>query len=82
MTATAAPTVAPSSTPDACRIADVNQSGAVDIFDVRILARAYGSVSGDELYDARLDFDSSGTINILDLRRITSQFGQTCETGG
>jgi serine/threonine-protein kinase len=70
------------STPSACQVADLNQSGTVDIFDIRLLARAYGSVTGDDLYDARLDFDSSGTINILDLRRVTSQFGLTCEARG
>jgi serine/threonine protein kinase len=73
-----ADTPAPASTPTACQVADLNQNGIVDIFDIRLLARAYGSAAGDDLYDARLDFDSSGTINILDLRRVTSQFGETC----
>ena len=81
-TATATITDEPPSTPTACQVADLNQSGAVDIFDIRLLTRAYDSVSGDELYDARLDFDGSGTINVLDLRRVTSQFGQTCEARG
>lgn len=81
-TATADFTDMPPSTPTACQMGDLNQNGSVDIFDIRLLARAYGSVSGDELYDPRLDFDDSGTINILDLRRVTSQFGQTCEARG
>jgi serine/threonine protein kinase len=79
-TATEVPVV-PTEPPSPCQLADVNGNGAVDIFDLRLLARAYGTTEGDEAYSADFDFDDNGVINILDLRRISSQYGQTCSAG-
>jgi hypothetical protein len=63
-----------------CQQADINKNGTVDILDLRVLARIYGSQEGDNNYDSHYDFDQNGVINILDLRRISSQYGQTCVT--
>ncbi|MBZ0304151.1 MAG: hypothetical protein K8J31_30730, partial [Anaerolineae bacterium] len=64
-----------------CGLADLDHSGEVDIFDVRLLTHAYGSRASDPLYIARYDLDESGEIDILDLRRLTAQYGKTCPRG-
>lgn len=61
-----------------CGTADVNDSGEVDIFDLRAIAAVFGSTQGDAMYDPEYDFDNNDTINILDLRRVSSQYGATC----
>jgi PKD repeat protein len=47
-------------------IADLNEDGVVDVLDITIFARAYGSVPGQERWNQRADLDSNKVINILD----------------
>jgi PKD repeat protein len=47
-------------------IADLNEDGKVDILDLAIFARAYGSVPGSERWNPRADIDGNGVVNILD----------------
>ncbi len=70
--------VIPTATLTPCQVADVNGNGAVDIFDLRLVAGLYGIRSDDPTYNARYDLDSSGEIDVLDLRRVAGQYGQMC----
>jgi len=47
-------------------IADLNEDGVVDIIDLSIFGIAFGSIPGDEKWDARVDIVSDEIINILD----------------
>jgi hypothetical protein len=47
-------------------IADLNEDGKVDILDLAIFARAYGSIPGGERWNPRADLDRNNVINILD----------------
>jgi PKD repeat protein len=47
-------------------IADLNEDGKVDILDLAIFARAYGSIPGSDRWNARADLDGNHVINILD----------------
>lgn len=47
-------------------IADLNEDGVVNILDLFIFARAYGSVPGGERWDPRADLNGDGVVNILD----------------
>ena len=83
-TPTATLTLTPTRTPAPprdCQWADFNENGRVDIFDVALLAQAFDTQTGDELYDARFDFDGNGRIVFLDFQRVTIQFDQVCASG-
>lgn len=47
--------------------ADINKDGAVNIIDLALVAKAWGSSPGDPLWDSRCDLDGNNKINILDL---------------
>jgi hypothetical protein len=47
-------------------IADLNEDGKVDILDLAIFARAYGSTPGGDRWNPRADVDGNNIINILD----------------
>jgi uncharacterized protein YfaS (alpha-2-macroglobulin family) len=49
--------------------ADINKDGAVNILDLSLVARAWGSSPGDPLWDPRCDVvvDAYNKINILDI---------------
>ncbi|MCQ9206318.1 MAG: S8 family serine peptidase [Omnitrophica bacterium] len=55
---------------------DVNGDGKVDILDLNIVARAFGSSKGDPGWDARADLDISGTVGIGDLIIVARNFGK------
>lgn len=47
-------------------IADLNEDGVVNILDIVIFARAYGTLPGQERWNQRADLDGNKIINILD----------------
>jgi PKD repeat protein len=47
-------------------IADLNEDGKVDILDLAIFARAFGSIPGSDRWNPRADLDGNNIINILD----------------
>jgi PKD repeat protein len=47
-------------------IADLNEDGKVDILDLAIFARAYGSIPGSDRWNPRADLDGNHVVNILD----------------
>ena len=56
---------------------DLNSDGTVNIFDLRIVAKAFGSRPGDPYWDPRADLNRDGRISILDLVLVAINYGRT-----
>jgi uncharacterized protein YfaS (alpha-2-macroglobulin family) len=56
---------------------DVNGDGVVNILDVAIVAKAYGSYPGHPRWNPAADMDSNEIINILDVARVAKDYGKT-----
>lgn len=56
---------------------DVNGDEIVDIFDLVLVANAYGSSKGDPSYIPNADINDDGTIDIFDLVLVSSHYGET-----
>jgi hypothetical protein len=54
---------------------DVNGDGKVDIEDLVLFARAFGSKKGDSNYDPRADFNNDGVVDGLDLILLAYNWG-------
>jgi hypothetical protein len=57
---------------------DFNQSGFIEITDIQTIASRYGATAGTTRYGVDYDLDCNGSINILDIQREASLFGQRC----
>ena len=56
---------------------DVNKDGVVNIQDIFIIAKAFGTEEGDENYNPIADLDGNKEINIKDLFQVAKDFGKT-----
>jgi len=56
---------------------DVNGDGIVNIFDVAIVAKAYGSYPERSKWDPTADLNHDGIIDIIDIALVCKQFGKT-----
>jgi PKD repeat protein len=56
---------------------DLNHDGIVNILDITIVAKAYGSTPGDPNWDANADSDNNSVINILDISMVARDYGKT-----
>jgi len=56
---------------------DINQDGIVDIYDLILIASAYGSRPGSPGWNPYADLNQDGVIDIYDLIIIASHYGQT-----
>jgi outer membrane protein assembly factor BamB len=56
---------------------DLDANGVVNIIDVTIVARAFGSRPGDEKWNQNADLDNNGIINIIDVAAVAKDFGKT-----
>ena len=63
-------------------ITDLNNDGGVDIVDVAISASAFGTEPGDLRWREEADVNDDDKINILDLAKITVDFGRTSVPSG
>jgi hypothetical protein len=54
---------------------DVDGDGHVDVVDLLYFVDAFGSVSGDPLYDARCDFNHDDSVDVVDLLMLVENFG-------
>ena len=54
---------------------DLDEDGFVDIFDIVIVAGAFGSIIGDSGYYPRADLNQDGYVDIFDIVRIALVFG-------
>ncbi|PJF22684.1 MAG: hypothetical protein CUN56_04775 [Phototrophicales bacterium] len=55
-----------------------NGSTTVDISHIQAFAGRFGAQNGQPNYDPAFDLDSSGSIDISDIQRAASAFGQSC----
>jgi len=58
-------------------LGDINGDGIVDIFDITIVALAFGSTPSDLNWDARADLNGNGKVDILDAVMLAVNFGTT-----
>lgn len=58
---------------------DLNDDCVVNILDVSIAARAYGTRPGDKYWNPIADVERDGVINILDISKVAKEYGQTCQ---
>ncbi len=56
---------------------DVNGDGRVDIEDLVLFSRAFGSRKGDPNYDPRADFNNDGVLDGLDLILLAYNWGRS-----
>lgn len=69
-------TVAP-----ACQLPyDFNGDRRVDVSDVMQVAFRWNARVGDGRYDASVDTDSDGDIDVVDIQRVAGSWGQSCPT--
>jgi hypothetical protein len=57
-------------------LGDLNGDGKVNILDITIVAKAFGSKIGDSTWNPNADMDNNGTINILDISKVALEFGK------
>jgi hypothetical protein len=56
---------------------DVNSDGVVNIFDLVIVARAFGTKPGEANWDPKADLKRDGLINIFDVVLVAKNYGRT-----
>ena len=61
----------------AAYFADLNSDGKVDILDIAIVAKAYGSKPGDPQWNPEADVDGNGQIDIIDVAKVAREYGKT-----
>jgi len=59
------------------QLSDLNHDGLVNILDVTIVAKAYGSKPGDPNWNVIADLDGNGIIDILDISKVAKDYGKT-----
>ena len=55
------------------RQTDVNKDGYINDLDLAYISKRYNSQSGDELYDAELDFNNDGIIDLFEMIMISKE---------
>ena len=58
-------------------LGDLNDDGVVDIFDVVIIAKAFGSEPGDDNWNQLADLNGDDIVDIFDVVTISKNFGKT-----
>jgi len=56
---------------------DVNADGIVNIVDISIVARSFGSRAGNPGYNPNADINSDGIVNILDISIAAKNYGKS-----
>jgi len=58
-------------------VTDVNSDGTVNILDIAIVAKAYGTEPGDDNWNETADLDDNNKIDILDIATVAKDYGKT-----
>ena len=56
---------------------DINGDGVVNILDIALVAKAYGSYPGHPRWNPAADLDGNEIVNILDVARVAKDYGKT-----
>lgn len=56
---------------------DLNRDRTVNILDITIAAKAYGSRQGDQNWNEFADLDRNAMVNILDISMVAKDYGET-----
>jgi hypothetical protein len=56
---------------------DINGDGIVDISDIAMAAKAFGSYPGHPRWNPEADLNSDGVVDIVDIATIATNFGKT-----
>ncbi len=56
---------------------DINGDGVVDVYDLIIVASAYGSTPSDSNWNPNADINGDETVDIFDLILVASHYGET-----
>jgi hypothetical protein len=56
---------------------DINKDRTVDILDIAIVAKAYGTRPGDKNWNSIADLDKSGEIDIIDIAMVAKDYGKS-----
>jgi len=56
---------------------DLNRDGTVNIMDVSMIARAFGTKAGEKNWNVIADLDKNGVINIIDVSMVARDYGKT-----
>jgi PKD repeat protein len=59
-------------------LGDLNSDGILNILDITIVAKAFGSFPGHSRWDPIADLNEDGKVDILDIAKIAKNFGKTC----
>ena len=59
--------------------ADLNNDGKVDILDIAIVAKAYGTEPGHERWNPVADLNNDGKVDILDIATVAKDYGKTAQ---
>ena len=57
-------------------LGDVNHDAKVNILDISIIARAFGTQWGDDRWNPHADLDENRKINIIDISKAAREFGK------
>jgi hypothetical protein len=57
---------------------DLNNDGSINIVDIAIVAKAFGTYPGHPKWNPVADLDYNYKIDIRDIARVAKQFGQEC----
>jgi hypothetical protein len=55
---------------------DMNKDRVVNIIDISIVSKAYGSKPSDPIWNAVADLDKNGTVNIVDISIVAKDYGK------
>ncbi len=58
-------------------VGDLNGDGKVDIKDIAIVAKAYGSLPGDSNWNPVADINGDGKVDIKDIAIVAKHYGET-----
>jgi hypothetical protein len=57
-------------------VCDVNHDGRVNIIDLALVAKHYGTSPGDDKWNPEANVNRDRTINIVDLAKIATEYGR------
>jgi hypothetical protein len=55
---------------------DLNNDGTVNILDIFMVAKAFGSIPGDKNWNAVADLNTDSIINVLDVYAVARDYGK------